>query len=42
MTDFGVEPPPEGCPVPASRTAGERLDGMVDAILAELRRKGVM
>jgi 4-hydroxy-tetrahydrodipicolinate synthase len=42
MTDFGVDPPPEGC---APRNHGpqpDRLGRMVDEIVGELRRKGVM
>ncbi len=43
MTDFGVEPPPEGCPVrPGAEEPGDQIGRMVDEIVGELRRKGLV
>jgi 4-hydroxy-tetrahydrodipicolinate synthase len=42
MTDFGVQPPPEGCPAPANRTPANQVGSMVEEIVGELRRKGLV
>ncbi len=41
LTDFGVEPPPEGCPTKPSH-AVRSVDAIVDTVLNELREKGVL
>jgi dihydrodipicolinate synthase/N-acetylneuraminate lyase len=42
MTDFGVEPPPEGCPVRAPQNAADSVNALVTDIMHELRKKGVV
>jgi 4-hydroxy-tetrahydrodipicolinate synthase len=41
MTDFGVEPPPEGCPS-RSTDNGNPVDDIVERVVTELRKKGAL
>lgn len=42
MTDFGVEPPPEGCPVKGAAAGENPVGAIVDRVVSELRKKGVL
>jgi len=42
MTDFGVQPPPEGCPARPGATGAGTFDTIVQSVVTELRKKGVL
>jgi 4-hydroxy-tetrahydrodipicolinate synthase len=42
MTDFGVEPPPEGCPTKPGGVTDGPVNAIVTQVVRELRHKGVM
>jgi 4-hydroxy-tetrahydrodipicolinate synthase len=42
MTDFGVEPPPEGCAARTPQTGANPVNAIVTGIMHELRQKGVV
>lgn len=42
MTDFGVEPPPEGCPARLGDPAADPVNTLVTEVMRALREKGVM
>ncbi|HWW00099.1 MAG TPA: dihydrodipicolinate synthase family protein [Candidatus Acidoferrum sp.] len=41
MTDFGVDPPAEGCPARPPQTAADPVNAIVTDIMRELRKKGI-
>jgi 4-hydroxy-tetrahydrodipicolinate synthase len=41
LTDFGVEPPPEGCPSKPATVRDGPVNAIVTEVMRELRRKGV-
>ena len=42
MTDFGVEPPPEGCPAKSAGAGEHPVNAIVERVVTELRKKGVL
>jgi 4-hydroxy-tetrahydrodipicolinate synthase len=42
LTDFGVEPPPEGCPPKPGAAPDDAVNGIVTEVVRQLRHKGVM
>ena len=42
LADFGVEPPPEGCPGNRTAAAESPVNAIVTEVLRELRHKGIV